>query len=98
MYLKILENIGDKYENDHLKVFYVDLKKNKYFFESFKDVDTTKTQVIIIKGKRKKYVDLNKDEFSENINNVIDNIISGGGNFKRMINELNLGEKRSSDL
>ena len=96
--LKILENIGDKYENDHLKVFYVDLKKNKYFFESFKDVDTTKTQVIIIKGKRKKYVDLNKDEFSENINNVIDNIISGGGNFKRMINELNLGEKRSSDL
>ena len=96
--LKILENIGEKYENDHLKIFYLDLKKNKYFFESFKDVDESNTQVIIIKGKRKKYINLNKDEFNQNINNVIDNIISGGGNFKKMINELNIGEKRNSDL
>ena len=81
-----------------LKIFYLDLKKNKYFFESFKDVDESNTQVIIIKGKRKKYINLNKDEFNQNINNVIDNIISGGGNFKKMINELNIGEKRNSDL
>ena len=95
---KILENIGEKYENDHLKVFYLDLKKNKYFFESFKDVDEYNTQVILLKGKRKKYINLNKDEFNANINNVIDNIISGGGNFKKMIKNLNLGDKRNTDL
>ena len=96
--LKVLENIGNKYEKDHLKVFYLILKKNKYFFESFQDIDSTNTLAVIIKGKRQKYINLNKDEFNQNINNVIDNIISGGGNFKKILNKLNLGDKRNSDL
>ena len=96
--LKVLENIGNKYEKDHLKVFYLILKKNKYFFESFQDINSTNTLAVIIKGKRQKYINLNKDEFNQNINNVIDNIISGGGNFKKILNKLNLGDKRNSDL
>ena len=96
--LKRLENIGEKYENDHLKVYYLDLKKNKYFFESFEDIDASKTLAVIIKGKRKKYISLNNEEFSSNINNIVDNIISGGGNFKKMSKELKLGDNRNSDL
>ena len=87
-----------KYENDHLKVYYLDLKKNKYFFESFEDIDSSKTLAVIIKGKRKKYISLNNEEFSSNINNIVDNIISGGGNFKKMSKELKLGDNRNSDL
>ena len=96
--LKRLENIGEKYENDHLKVYYLDLKKNKYFFESFEDIDASKTLAVIIKGKRKKYISLNNEEFNSKINNIVDNIISGGGNFKKMSKELKLGDNRNSDL
>ena len=96
--LKVLENIGDKYINDHIKVFYLDLKKNKYFLESFQDIDSYNIQAVIIKGKKKKYINLNKEEFNQNIINIIDNIISGGGNFKKILNKLSLGDKRNSDL
>ena len=96
--MKLLENISDKYENDHLKIFYLDLKKNKYFFESFIDIDSSNTQAVIIKGKRKKFLSLNAEEFNTNINNVLENILSGGGNFKKLLNGLNLGDKRNSDL
>ena len=51
-----------------------------------------------MKGKRKKYISLSKNEFNENINNVIDNIISGGGNFKRLTKELKLGDNKNTDL
>ena len=96
--MKLLENISEKYENDHLKIFYLDLKKNKYFFESFQDIDSSNTQAVIVKGKRKKYLSLDKDEFNNNINNVVENIISGGGNFKKLLSGLNLGDNRNSDL
>ena len=96
--LKLLESISDKYENDHLKVFYLDLKKNKFFLESFKDADSSNTQAVIIKGKRKKYISLDKKEFNDNINNVVENIISGGGNYKKLLKELILGDNKNSDL
>ena len=96
--LKSLENINDKYENDHIKVYYLDLKKNKYFFKSFEDIDSSKTQAVIIKGKRKKYISLDSEEFNSKINNIIDNIISGGGNFKKVSEKLNFGNNINSDL
>ena len=96
--LKSLENISDKYENDHIKVYYLDLKKNKYFFKSFEDIDSSKTQAVIIKGKRKKYISLDSEEFNSKINNIIDNIISGGGNFKKISKKLNFGNNINSDL
>ena len=96
--LKSLENISDKYENDHIKGYYLDLKKNKYFFKSFEDIDSSKTQAVIIKGKRKKYISLDSEEFNSKINNIIDNIISGGGNFKKISKKLNFGNNINSDL
>ena len=96
--LNILENISEKYENDHIKVFYLDLKKNRYFFESFDDVDPLICQAIIVKGKRRKYISIDKDEFNQNINNVVDNIISGGGNFKKLSRGLKLGDNKNTDL
>ena len=88
--LKVLENIGENY---HIKVFYLDLKKHKYFLESFQDIDSYNTQAVIIKGKKKKYININKEEFNQNINNILDNIISGGGNFKKILDKLNLGDR-----
>ena len=97
--LKTLENISDKYGNDHLKVFYLDMKKNKNFFDSFNNEDSSNCQAVIMKGKRKKYISLNKEEFNSNINNVIENIISGGGNFKKMSKEIKLNkDNKTTDL
>ena len=88
--MEILENIHDKYENDHIKVFYLNYKKNKNIFKSFDDINESNAKAVIIKGKRKKYMNIDKDEFENNIFNAIENIISGGGEFKKMKEDLNL--------
>ena len=88
--MEILENIHDKYENDHIKVFYLNYKKNKNIFKSFDDINESNAKAVIIKGKRKKYMNIDKDEFENNIFNAIENIISGGGDFKKMKEDLNL--------
>ena len=96
--LKKLEGISDKYENDHIKVFYLNLQKNRHFFESFSGLDENEVQAVIVKGKRKKYMSLTKAEYNSNINNEIENIISGGGDFQKLGKELRLGDERNSDL
>ena len=95
---KILESIADKYENDHIKVFYLNYKKNKNIFNSFEDVNEDNAKAVIIKGKRKKYMNIDKDEFESNIYNAVENIISGGGNFKKMKEDLNLNNNVNTDL
>ena len=52
--LNVLETLSVKYENDHIKVYYLDVKKNKNFFDSFNSNDTSNCQAVIIRGKRKK--------------------------------------------
>ena len=94
----ILEDVGIKYENDHVKVFFVNMKKNPKIFEAFEDLDENSCQAVIIKGKRRKYLSLNKEEFRRNINNMVDNIISGGGEFKKLKGELRFGGEFTSDL
>ena len=96
--MEILENIHDKYENDHIKVFYLNYKKNKNIFKSFEGINENNAKAVIIKGKRKKYMNLDKVEFENNIYNAIENIISGGGNFKRMKEDLNLNNNVNGDL
>lgn len=91
----ILEKISEKYMSDHIKVFYLDLNKNKHFLETFKEDNISNIKAIAIKGKRKKYLSITKNDFSSNINNIIDNIISGGGNFKKMEKELNLEKEQN---
>ena len=95
---KILESIADKYENDHIKVFYINYKKNKNIFNSFEDVNENNAKAVIIKGKRKKYMNIDKDEFESNIYNAVENVISGGGNFKKMKEDLNLNNNVNTDL
>ena len=95
---KILESIADKYENDHIKVFYLNYKKNKNIFNSFEDVNENNAKAVIIKGKRKKYMNIEKDEFESNIYNAVENVISGGGNFKKMKEDLNLNNNVNTDL
>ena len=90
--MQLLEAIHDKYEKDHIKVFYLNYKKNKNVFNSFEDINEENAKAVIIKGKRKKYMNIDKDEFENNIYNAIDNVISGGGNFKKMKSNLSLNE------
>ena len=96
--MKLLEAIHDKYEKDHIKVFYLNYKKNKNIFKSFEDINEYNAKAVIIKGKRKKYMNIDKDEFENNIYNAIDNIISGGGNFKKMKSNLALNNNANTDL
>ena len=96
--MKLLEAIHDKYEKDHIKVFYLNYKKNKNIFKSFEDINESNAKAVIIKGKRKKYMNIDKDEFENNIYNAIDNIISGGGNFKKMKSNLALNNNANTDL
>ena len=96
--MKLLEAIHDKYEKDHIKVFYLNYKKNKNIFKSFEDINESNAKAVIIKGKRKKYMNIDKDEFENNIYNAIDNIISGGGNFKKMKSNLSLNNNANTDL
>ena len=96
--MQILENIHDKYEKDHIKVFYLNYKKHRNIFKSFADLNESNSKAVIIKGKRKKYMNLDMDEFDNNIYNAIENVISGGGNFKKMKEDLNLNNNVNTDL
>ena len=41
---------------------------------------------------------LNKNDFTNKANNIIDNIISGGGEFKKIKEEMNLENGRNTEL
>ena len=89
---KNLENIGNKFIDDHVKVFYLNISKYKEIFSSFKDdtINFENTSAVIIKGKRKKYIAISKENYS-NIKEfyiIMDNVLSGGGSFKILKNGL----------
>ena len=102
--LKIFENLGIKYKDDHIKVFYLNVDKYKSIFKSFdnNDVNFENTSAVIVKGKRKKYIPISKENY-QNIqifNNIIESILSGGGSFKQMKKGLILenGNDKTNDL
>ena len=43
-------------------------------------------------------MNLDNDEFENNIYNAVENVISGGGSFKKMKEDLNLNNVVNSDL
>ena len=96
--LKLLENIYDKYNKDHIKVFYLNVNLYEKFFDAFEGINSSDCQAVIVKGKRKKYMSLNKNDFTNKANNIIDNIISGGGEFKKIKEEMNLENGRNTEL
>ena len=83
--LKKLEILGNKYKDDHVKIFYLNMIKYKSIFKSFENndikINENNIYAAIVKGKRKKYIAITKDE-NNNLNNIMENILSGGGNFK----------------
>ena len=84
--VKILENFGNKYKDDHVKVFYLNVEKYKAIFNSFdnEEVNFENTSAVLVKGKRKKYISISKENYrnEKDFHNIMDNVLSGGGNFK----------------
>ena len=90
---KLLENLGNKYLNDRISMFYLDPSNYKFFWNSFNEEDKN-CKAIILKGKRKKYYPINNEKFKESeLLNILDNIISGGGDYKKLLKVLNLSNK-----
>ena len=93
-----------KYNDDHIKVFYLNIDKYKSIFKSFEntDINFENTSAIIVKGKRKKYIPISKENYQnvQNFNNIIESILSGGGSFKQLKKGLILenGDDKSNDL
>jgi curved DNA-binding protein CbpA len=86
----LLENVAKKYLNDPIKLFYINPSKYNHFWVSF-DKEDTNARIIVLRGKRKRYAALCKDKTdSQEIYNGIDNILSGGGSFKKLIKKLNI--------
>ena len=86
--LKDLENYGNKYKDDHVKVFYLNVDKYKSVFKSFEndDLNYDNIKAVIVKGKRKKYRVITRENYQnvKDFYNIMDNILSGGGSFKQM--------------
>ena len=97
---KNLENIGNKFIDDHVKVFYLNVGKYKGIFNSFNDdkINFQNTSAVIVKGKRKKYIAISKENYSniKDFYNIMDNVLSGGGSFKILKNGLILNENNDN--
>jgi DnaJ family protein C protein 16 len=90
-----LETLLKKYSNDPIKVYFINVKEYKYFWVSFSEKED-EVQFIILRGNRKKYMPVYKktEEISlTEVTNTIDNILSGSGNFKKLVKKLNLNTK-----
>lgn len=88
---KIIESIGNKYLEDHVKVFYLNVNKYKNIFKSFnEELNYENTGAVIVKGKRKKYINISKDNYNnkQDFYNIMENVLSGGGQFKQLKNGL----------
>lgn len=96
---KILEDIGNKYLEDHVKVFYLNVNKYQNIFKSFnEELSYENTAAVIVKGKRKKYINISKDNYNnkKDFYNTMENILSGGGQFKQLKNGLILSNENKS--
>ena len=102
--LKNLETIGNKYKDDHVKVFYLNIDKYKSIFKSFDndEINVENTSAVIVKGKRKKYIAISKEIYGniKDFHNIMDNVLSGGGNFRQLKKGLILENKndKTNDL
>ena len=96
-----LENYGNKYKEDHIKVFYLNVNKYKSVFKSFDNdnLNFENTSAVIVKGKRKKYIAVSKENYenSKEFHNIIDNVLSGGGSFKQMKKGIILEESEDKE-
>lgn len=94
----MLEKIAQKYLNDPVRVLFINPSTYLHFWVSF-DSEDNKSRFIILRGNRKKYIPIpDEDSINEKVTSVIDNILSGSGNFKKLKKKLNLNLETHSDL
>ena len=82
-----------KFYNKKIKFYYLNVKLNNKFWDSFDNEDKF-MKGLILKGKKIKYIPIKRGKFNYNdLVNIIDNAIYDGTHFKNLINELNLKDK-----
>ena len=82
-----------KFYNKKIKFYYLNVKLNNKFWDSFDNEDKF-MKGLILKGKKNKYIPIKRGKFNYNdLVNIIDNAIYDGTQFKNLINELNLKDK-----
>lgn len=91
--------LAESYKNDPFAFYYVIVNKYGHIWSAF-DSDDTDKDVFIIKGKRRRYstskLDKSKDWISS-VSSYLDEIISGGGNFKNLHKKLSFNEAGIKD-
>lgn len=99
----VIESLASAYLKDAFKFYYVNPSKYPHFWVSFHSEDHG-ADILIIKGKRKRYSVINSVVNGSKmdiqiIKDSLDNIISGGGTFKNLIKKINLhNEQVKGDL
>lgn len=91
--------LAESYKNDPFSFYYVIVNKYGHIWSAF-DSDDTDKDVFIIKGKRKRYTTMKLDkssDWSTNISSYLDEIISGGGQFKNLHKKLSFIESGIKD-
>ena len=98
--IKILTSIGNKYINDHIKVYYINVERYENFYENFENSgmnDNDNFGGIVIKGKRKRYLPIEKEKFNiKDLSNIVDNVVSGGGDFKNLKGDIKFNLKENN--
>ena len=92
--LNLLTEIAQEFRKDPINFYYVVLEKYKNFYSSFEQEDHG-AEFILLKGKRKKYIAIKKLNNKQDLYKLIENVINGGGNFKKLRKGLNFVVARS---
>lgn len=82
----MLENIATKYAKDPVKVYYIKAHKYKNIYVSF-DKEDEGSKFVILRGHRKRYSAV-QDLSVQELENKVDNILSGSGNMKKLVKKL----------
>lgn len=97
----ILNIMSEKYKNDPLEFYYILEDKYSHLWTSFKEEDKG-SDIIIIKGKRKRYIAYKIDNVNKNwensVNNLLENILSGTGSFKSLAKKISFHKANKEDL
>lgn len=90
--------LAEKYKNDPFNFYYVSIKKHSHFWSAFNENDRN-SDVIIIKGKRKRYFPVNfkgesndLSQWESILSEKLDLILSGSGEFKSMVKRIFMRE------
>lgn len=94
-----LNLLAEKFKNDPFKFYYVLENNYGHVWSSFES-DDKGTDLVIIKGKRKRYlpVKLETEDWQSEVETVLDKVISGSGNFKNMVKKINFNKMLKDDL